>query len=160
MNKQLIRLLNLIMAGLIAGTLFGIWIGYNPQNLSAQAYVEQQQNAINALNTLMPVLGLITIILTITSATLYKSNSTVMWTFLSAAGLFIVSGLVTRFGNQPINSIVMTWNKTAMPTTWIELRDKWWFFHTLRTATAFGAFCLICWVNIFKIGATQTQGES
>ncbi|MBK8966483.1 MAG: DUF1772 domain-containing protein [Saprospiraceae bacterium] len=155
MNKQLVRLLNLIMAGLIAGTLFGIWIGYNPQNLSPQAYVEQQQNAINALNTLMPILGLITIILTLTSATLHKSNATIFGAFLGAAGLFIVSGLVTRFGNQPINSIVMTWNKAEVPTTWVELRDKWWFFHTIRTATALGAFCLICWVNIFKLTAFQ-----
>lgn len=156
MNKQLIRLFNLIMAGQIAGTLFGIWIGYNPQNLSAQAYVEQQQNAINALNILMPILGLITIILTITAATLYKGNATIMWTFLGAAVLFIVSGLVTRFGNQPINSIVMTWNPAEVPGSWKELRDKWWFFHMIRTVTAVGAFCLICWVNIFKMAATQS----
>lgn len=42
MTIILIQFLNMVMAGLIAGTLLTIWIGYNPQNLSAQTYVEQQ----------------------------------------------------------------------------------------------------------------------
>jgi hypothetical protein len=62
------------MAGLVAGTLFGIWIGYNPQNLSAQTYIEQQQSVIKALNTLMPLLGLIAIILTVISAFMQRGN--------------------------------------------------------------------------------------
>ena len=65
MTILIIRFLNLLMAGLIAGTLFGIWIGFNPQSLSAPTYVEHQQSVIKALNTLMPLLGLITIILTV-----------------------------------------------------------------------------------------------
>jgi uncharacterized membrane protein len=139
-----------IMAGLVAGIIFGVWIGFNPQHLSAATYVEQQQNAIKALNTLMPLLGLMTIILTITSAFLQRRDKGTFIVLLVAAVLLIVSGLVTRFGNQPINSIVMTWSKDSVPDNWTELRDKWWSLHIVRTLAALFAFCLIVWASIRK----------
>ncbi len=150
MSLLVIRFLNIVMAGLIAGTLFGIWIGYNPQNLSAQTYVEQQQSVIKALNTLMPILGLLVIILTVISAFMQKGNQTVFILLLIAAVLLIISGLVTRFGNQPINSIVMTWNKVDAPNNWLELRDKWWSWHVIRALSALVAFCLIVWTSMRK----------
>lgn len=150
MTKQIIRFLDLFMAGLIAGVLFGIWIGYNPQYFSAQTYLEQQQNAIKALNTLMPILGLITILLTVISAFLQKDNHPVFIALLIAAFFLIISGIVTRFGNQPINSIVMTWNKVDFPDNWAELRDRWWTLHKIRSVSALIAFCIIIWTNIRK----------
>ncbi|PSL46305.1 uncharacterized protein DUF1772 [Chitinophaga niastensis] len=151
MTTLIIRFLNIIMAGMIAGTLFGIWIGYNPRTLSVTTYVEQQQSVIRAMNTLMPILGLITTILTLISAFLQKDNKTIFITLLIAAFFLIIGGLVTRFGNQPINSIVMTWNKGDVPGNWAALRDKWWMLHTIRTVTVFVAFCLIVWTGMRKV---------
>jgi hypothetical protein len=42
------------------------------------------------------------------------------------AAFFVVAGLVTRFGNQPINAVVMTWQASAPPSGWEEARDQWW----------------------------------
>jgi hypothetical protein len=150
MPTLFIRFINVILISLIAGILCGVWLGYNPKYLSAQTYVEQQQNVINAFNLLMPVLGLITIILTVVHAFLQKGNKTVFSMLLAAAALLIVSGLVTRFGNQPINSIVMTWSADKVPANWIELRDKWWSLHIVRTFSSFFALCLIVWASIKK----------
>jgi len=143
MTKQIVLFLDILITGLISGIIFGIWIGYNPQDLSAQTYVEQQQNVIRALNTLMPVLGLIAIILTVTSAIFQKLNKPVFIILLIASGLLIISGIVTRFGNQPINAVVMTWNLNEIPENWTVLRDKWWTFHIIRTISSLIAFSLI-----------------
>ena len=62
MVTRIIRFFNVIMVALVSGTIFGIWIGYNPKNLSAPTFIEQQQNVITNLNTLMPILGLMAII--------------------------------------------------------------------------------------------------
>ena len=53
MTTSIIRFLNIIIAALLAGTSFGIWMGFNPLNLSPLTYIEQQQNMIRALNTSM-----------------------------------------------------------------------------------------------------------
>jgi len=145
-----IRFINVVLISIITGIVVGIWLGYNPKDFSAHTYIEQQQGAINAFNVLMPILGLITIIVTVINAFLQKRNKDVFTMLLIAALFLIVSGLVTRFGNQPINSIVMTWTPDRPPDNWIELRDTWWSFHTVRTFASFFALCLIVWVSVKK----------
>jgi hypothetical protein len=145
-----IRFLNLIMAGLIAGSIAGISLGYNPASFSYPTYVEYQQNAIASLNTIMPILGLITIILTLVSAFSQKTKKSVLITLLVAATLLIAAGLITRFGNQPINAEVMKWSPSNTPANWSELRADWWQFHLGRTVLSVIAFCLIAWTSVRK----------
>jgi hypothetical protein len=75
MATSILRFISIIITGLIAGTLVGIWLGYNPITFSFSTYLEYQQGAIKALNTIMPLLGLIAIILTFVSAFLQKDYS-------------------------------------------------------------------------------------
>jgi hypothetical protein len=146
--KRLIQFSDILLTGLIAGIIFGIWIGYNPRDLSAVTYVEQQQNTIQALNVLMPILGLISIILTIAYAVLSNKERLNRNLLILATLLLIASGLITRFGNQPINAIVITWNLENIPDTWTTLRDKWWTFHIIRTFSTMIGFILIVWVTL------------
>jgi len=150
MTTQIIRFLNIIMVALVTGTIFGIWLGYNPIGLSAPTYIEQQQNNIRALNTIMPLLGLITIVLTLISAFLRKKEKGVFILLLIATVFLIISGLTTKFGNQPINSVVMTWDMNTPPDNWTALRDQWWTYHIIRTSTAIVALCLIVWTGMKK----------
>ncbi|MEO8764036.1 MAG: DUF1772 domain-containing protein [Ginsengibacter sp.] len=145
MSTIILRFLHVVISGLLAGILLAISLGYNPKNLSATTYIEQQQNAIRALNTLMPLIGLVTIILTLVSASMQKDNKAVFAILLIAAILLVTGALVTRLGNQPINKIVMTWNAADPPNNWPELRDKWWSLHMIRTTTSLIAFLLIAW---------------
>jgi hypothetical protein len=110
--------------------------------------VEHQQGAIMALNVLMPALGLTTIILTLLSAFLQKNDKQVFVILIIAVVILFISGLITKFGNQPINALVMTWHTTNVPDDWTLLRDKWWPFHQVRTICAVIAFFLIIWTNI------------
>jgi uncharacterized membrane protein YwaF len=146
--KRIIQFSDIVLTGLIAGIIFGVWLGYNPEGLSAVTYVEQQQNTIRALNVLMPILGLISIILTVVYAIICKREKLERNSLLLAVGLLIVSGLITRFGNQPINAIVITWNLDAIPDTWTAFRDKWWTFHVMRTLSTIAGFTIIVWVTI------------
>jgi uncharacterized membrane protein len=150
MTLSLVRLANIVFAALIAGGMFVIWAGYDPATLSPSTYVEQQQNAIRALNVLMPVLGAITILLTLLSAVLQRKNRNVFVLLLVAAAFLVVGGLVTRFGNQPINDLVITWDIARPPADWTELRDQWWGFHRLRTICGVIALILIAWTAARK----------
>ncbi|MEZ4952964.1 MAG: DUF1772 domain-containing protein [Saprospiraceae bacterium] len=150
MKSYFVRFFNIVMAGLVAGIVLGISLGYNPINLSATTYVEQHQNAIASLNTLMPILGAITILLTLVSAYQQKRNKPVFIALLIAVAFLTTSGLVTKLGNQPINSIVMEYQLDKIPTDWGTLRDKWWSLHLIRTATSIIGFLIILWAGIRK----------
>lgn len=159
MTLSLIRLANIIFAALIAGGMFVIWVGYDPASLSPATYVEQQQNAIRALNVVMPVLGAIAIALTLVSAFLQRKDKTVFVLLVVASVFLIISGLVTLFGNQPINALVMTWDVARPPANWTELREQWWGFHRLRTICGLIALTLITWASIHP-GRTTSTGSA
>ena len=103
---------------------------------------------LGALKVLMIALVFIATLSTLVSAQLQKSNRPVFIALLMAAGFFIACILITRFGNKPIDDLVMTWTPESLPANWTELRDQWWSFHIMRTITELIALVLITWVSI------------
>ena len=150
MTTSIIRFLNIITAGLLAGTSFGIWMGFNPLNLSPSTYIEQQQNMIRALNVLMITLVFSATIITIISAILQRGDKQAFIPLLIASLFFISCIIISRFGNQPINNEIMTWTSGTIPGNLSELRDKWWTFHIIRTIAELIALCLVTWTSIKK----------
>jgi uncharacterized membrane protein len=140
MPMNIIRFVVLVLMGLLVGSMFGVLIGYNPASLSAAAYVEQHQNAVRSLNTLLPAMGAICIALTAVLAARSGANRRVRYFLLAAVLFMLVAALVTRLGNQPINAVVMTWSTQVQPANWEQLRDQWWQWHVVRTIAAILAF--------------------
>lgn len=150
MTTSIIRFLNIIIAALLAGTSFGIWMGFNPLNLSPSLYIEQQQNMIRALNVLMITLVFSATIITIISAILQRGNKQAFIPLLFASLFFISCIIISRFGNQPINNEIMTWTSGTVPGNLSELRNQWWTFHIIRTISELIALCLVTWTSIKK----------
>jgi len=150
MITPLVRFLNIIVVALLAGVSFGIWIGFNPSGLSTPTYLEQQQNMLHSLKSLLVSLVVIATLITILSAYLQKNNRTAFISLFIAAFFLIACILITRFGNKPIDDLIITWTKETIPDNWKELRDKWWSFHILRTIAEMLALFLITWTSINK----------
>ena len=143
MLANVLRFVLLVLFGLLAGTMFGIWVGYDPAGLSASAYVEQQQGAIRALNTVLPAMGAVCIVTTLWLAGLSRRDPRSRYLYAGAVLLMLVAALVTRFGNQPINAVVMSWSPQSPAADWAQLRDLWWQWHGLRAAAGVGALVLV-----------------
>jgi hypothetical protein len=126
-----LKLVALSAAAIVAGGTFAIWRGYPPHDLSASAYVEMQQGAIQGLNLLFPLVGLVALLAA--TALAFLTHGRKRWFFVLAVVLMIVAALVTRFGNQPINALVVGWSPEAPPQGWEALRDRWWWLHLTRT---------------------------
>jgi uncharacterized membrane protein len=131
---RILMFVDILWMSLIIGTMFGIWLGYDPRPFSGLAYVEIQQNAIRSMNVLLPLMAATGIVLTLVLVYLTRKNKRQMWLLVGAAAFFIAAGIVTRFFNQPINAVVMTWSALAPPDNWIEFRERWWQWHMVRTA--------------------------
>lgn len=160
MTATMIRFLNIILVALLAGVSFGIWIGFNPSGLSISTYVEQQQNMLNSLRTLLVSLVVISTFVTILSAYLQRNNKPDFYTLIIAAISLIACILITRLGNKPIDDLIITWTKDSIPNNWTVLRDKWWSFHILRTIAEMLALFLITWSGIKKIDRNTFETAS
>lgn len=123
---------DVLLAALVVGAMFGMWLILNPAGLEAGVYITLQQQGIRKLNTAMPMLGAATILLTILAAVLGRDDSTRLGLLVGTVVCFMASGLITRFLNQPINAIVITWRPDAPPANWSGLRDEWWRWHLVR----------------------------
>lgn len=150
LTTSLIRFINILLAALLAGVSFGIWIGFNPANLSAASYLEQQQNTISSLSVLMTSLVIIATLITIISAFLQRKNKGVFVALLIAALFFIACILISALGNKPIDKTIMTWTPDNLPANWSIFRDRWWLLHIMRTISELIALVLVTWTSIRK----------
>ena len=147
MTLTFIRFLNIILAALLAGTSFGIWVGLNPHDYSSVTYLEQQQHLVQSLNTLMVSLVIAATIVTVISALLQRNNKTVFITLLIAAVFFASCIFISRFGSLPIQTEMLNWKAESLPSDWTSLRDKWWTLHIMRTVAELIALTLIAWTT-------------
>lgn len=155
MPASIIRFSVLLLASLLVGAMFGIWLGFNPSDLSPGTYVEHQQHTIRALNTPMPILGGVCILLTIILAVLERSNRQVRYLLVAATVCLVSAGLITQFLNQPINAEVMTWSIQAPPANWTELRDQWWQWHIVRTLAGIAAMSFLILATLIRRDASK-----
>lgn len=142
MAASAIRFVGLLLIALLVGTMFGLWIGFDPASLSSVAYVELMQGLIRALNVPLPLLGFVCIVLTVLLALLTRSDRRGRNLLIAAVLCLVTAALVTRFGNQPINAVVMTWTPQSPDANWTELRDAWWRWHVVRTLAGVLALAL------------------
>jgi hypothetical protein len=144
--------LDLVCAALSAGAMFGLWLGLHGHRLPASFYVAQQQQLIRSMNVAMPLLGAATILSTLLSAFLAIEERTRLVLLLTSAACFLVAGLITRFSNQPINAVVMTWPIQAPPAGWEALRDAWWRWHVRRTLFGIAGLCALVAATLLAVG--------
>ena len=139
---------DLLCASLLVGAMFGIWLILNPRGLTAAQYVALQQQAIRTLNAAMPSLGAATVAVTVGAAVMARQDPARV-AMLAAASLgFLAAGLITRFINQPINAVVMTWSPATPPADWTRLRDSWWRWHVVRLLCGLSGLLLLAWVAV------------
>ena len=143
MLPAIIDFANVVLAALLVGSIFGVWMVLNPSGLDASSYIAVQQQGIRTVNKKMPVLGAITILTTAGAAWFARGESVRFGLLLATALCFVAVGLITRFRNQPINAIVMTWKSDSVPANWMKLRDQWWRWHLVRLAAGMAGLCML-----------------
>jgi len=143
MLTTMIDFADLLLAALLVGTMFGMWLILNPAGLAASVYITLQQQGIRTLNRAMPGLGAVTILLTIVAALLGRDDGTRFGLLVGTIVCFLAAGVITRFLNQPINAIVITWHTDAPPENWTGVRDEWWRWHLVRLIAGLGGLSLL-----------------
>lgn len=133
----------LLLVGLVAGSMFGIWRGYDVAQYTPAAFIEVHQGAVRGLDALLPVQGIVAIVIVAALATGARHDRRQFVLLVVAALLLAAAGLVTRLGNQPINALVMSWTADTLPANWEALRDSWRNLHLLRTACTMAALLLL-----------------
>ena len=140
---SIIQIAAITSIALVAGSTFGIWLGYNPLFYSASTFVEVHQGAVKGLNFLLPAIAMTAIVCVIVLAYRIRRSGTPFYLYLLALALIMSGGLITRFINQPINADIVNWSPTSLPDGWQSVRNTWWTFHIVRTISSITAMVLL-----------------
>ncbi|WP_299315399.1 DUF1772 domain-containing protein [uncultured Aquimarina sp.] len=150
--KIIVLMLSILFTGLTAGLCFTWSNAVTPgigrlDNISfLKAFQAMNREIVNG-RFMIVFFG--PVILLFINTYLFKNSSISFWLFLAAAILFFVGiGLVTIFGNVPLNEVLDTSNlETLSKIELHELRNKfeqpWNRWHTIRTLSSFSTFTLL-----------------
>ena len=141
------RFVNLLLVGLLAGLLVGVFlVELALLEVGPAVYTAVQKPKHEVFQPVMPVLDTLVIVSGLLVLFLIPDRKT--WVFgLAVVGVACTTALTatTLLVNVPINSeIINVWSVENPPADWTEVRDRWNFFHGLRTVLAVVAFsCLL-----------------
>ena len=142
------RLVNLILAGLLAGNEFGGWVAVHPAlgSLPASEHVRAEQAVYRRYGKIMPFFMTSTIVSAIPVLSLTGDRKSTAFRFtLSGTGCFVAMLLITLAGNVPINRRLLDLPPQEVSyDEFLELRKRWDRLHTLRNLLNIAGLCFSC----------------
>ena len=131
------RVVAVLCSGLMAGLLFGDWLGpsFARSAMNASSFIQFQQIVhINYLRTL-PALSTVAVAAPILWLVMLRARrASVEFRVLLAATIAIAIGYaITLVFNVPVNNQLETWTVTAPPANAREIWGQWEKAHVIRT---------------------------
>lgn len=130
--------------GLMVGLEFAVAVVINPimLRLPAAASMAARADGARMLGRVMPFWYVGSLILTV-ALTVFTWGTTTATTALVAAGLLVISMVMSIALLVPINNRLATSTPEAHPTDWREQQQRWDRLHYIRVAIIVAAFVLV-----------------
>jgi hypothetical protein len=150
---------------LVAGVFWGTWFSLSRSiaSITPVTFLEVGHTMIVNLGGPMSVLIPATIVsVLVLVVVLYWRQETLACVLAAAAlALLAVSTAITLTVNVPIDGQIARWAVGTLPADWEGIRDRWEFYHGLRTAlTLVGAGCLFASALWTHRGQRDTRGAA
>jgi uncharacterized membrane protein len=143
---RIVQFITIMLFALVAGVFWGTWFSLSRSiaGISPELFVGIGkaiiQNLAMPMRFLMP-LALLSALVAL-SWTPQKRSATFVLTSLGLV-LMIGATLVTVVVEVPIDNQIKQWTVSSLPANWQVLRDRWEFYHTVRTFVALAALAFV-----------------
>src|SRR5262249_31489864 len=127
----------LLLFSLVMGVMWGTWFSLSRSiaAITPQTFLEVGHTMIGNLGSSMPFLmpaavlaGIVVCVL------LFRRRQTTGYALAAAAVvLLVVAMAITLAVNVPIDRQIQSWTTMTLPSDWRAIRDRWEFYHGLRT---------------------------
>ena len=143
MALHLVQFSALFLLALVTGVFWGPWLSLHRSNrvFSPAEFIHIVQTMIGNLATPMRILMPACILLLILATWFYPLKPSAGFCFsMVATVLSITSLLITILIEVPIVKQIDQWSASHFPDNWQALRNRWNFFHVLRTFSSIAGF--------------------
>lgn len=154
---RLWQFVSILLCALVTGVFWGTWLGLSRSMaaLTPETFLAVGHAMIANLGTVMAILMPAALLVTLpVLVLLYRGRSRAFYPVLAGFALFVVELLVTLIVEVPIDQQIETWTLTTLPANWQALRDRWEWFHALRSWVSVASLALLI------AGALLVRGQS
>lgn len=139
------RLINLVLAGLLAGNEFGTRVAIHPslEKLSPPERIRAEQELTRRYAGIMPF-WMSSVIVSCLPVLALSRATRAFWPTLAGTVCFVGMLATTLAGNVPINDRVLELSPETDGEEFVELRERWDRLHTLRVALNVAGLGLLC----------------
>jgi uncharacterized membrane protein len=136
-----------LLTSLVVGVLWGTWLSLSRsiETFSVEMFLEIGHRMIK--NLAVPMRFLMACMLFVNTSLCYLlfHEGHRIAGLLTAFGLLFLVGVVifTVALNVPIDLQIKKWKPDNLPADWQEIRQRWKWFHELRTMLSLAGLCLI-----------------
>ena len=123
------------------GVFWGTWFALSRSIavLREQTFLDIGHTTIRNLGGPMSILMPLSLVSAIVVLVLLPKRSIAFALALAGFLLMIIALIVTLGIEVPIDRQIEQWTIATLPSDWRELRDRWEFYHALRTFVSIGA---------------------
>ena len=145
MKLKLAQFSTNILFALVMGVFWGMWFALSRSFgvLREQTFLDVGHTTIRNLGVPMSILMPLSLVSAIVVLLLAPKRSKVFALALAGFLLMIVALVVTLGIEVPIDRQIEQWTVATLPSDWKELRDRWEFYHAIRTFVSIGALGLV-----------------
>ena len=154
MALYLVQFVALFLLTLVTGVFWGPWLSLHRSNrvFSSAEFIHIVQIMIGNLATPMRILMPSSILFLILSTWFYPLKPSAGFYFGTVAlVLSITAFLITILIEVPIVKQIDQWTASDFPADWQAVRDRWNFFHVLRTFSSIGSFACFAISLLFLV---------
>jgi uncharacterized membrane protein len=130
----------MLLFSLVTGVFWGTWfsLSRSMSDITPGTFLEVGRlmiaNLGGPMSVLMPAALLSALVL---CAMLFRRRESGATVFASAALILMAIALVITLAvNVPIDREIQSWTTATLPSYWSDIRDRWEFFHGLRTVVS------------------------
>jgi uncharacterized membrane protein len=131
-----LQLITGLLLVFVFGVFWGTWFSLSRTmyELPAEMFIvigkEIMQNVAVPMSIIMPASILCLLILLVNS---WKTKTVYFYCILTALMLFVIALIITVGIEVPIDNQIRTWTVATKPFNWQSIRERWEFYHTVRT---------------------------
>lgn len=142
-----VQFVTLLLFSLVTGVFWGTWfsLSRSMSEITSGTFLEVGRlmiaNLGGPMSVLMPAALLSALVLCVL---LFRGRHRRANLFASAAlVLMVVALVITLVVNVPIDRQIQSWATAALPSDWQAIRDRWEFYHGLRTLVSLAALACL-----------------
>jgi len=145
------QFVNLMLLSLVTGIFWGTWFSLSRaiELITPSTFLEVGKTMIVNLGGPMSILMPLALLSTLPVLYFMYRDRRMQDFSLVLLGLllFVVALIGTLTVNAPIDRQINEWTLTTLPSDWMQIRDRWELWHTVRTfASVIGLACVLAGV--------------